>query len=468
MRVRFYFLSAVSLLASLAAAQQFEAFGLQGKTVTAMTYYGGSLYAATENGGVYRRYLGELDSGWVHLGIPAKNLTAIFAFHTLCPLKCWKGVLAGADLQLTQTNTPLIYFYQQRPDTCLQKGIWAAADSGIDRTSVARINALGGIDVCHPIAPTYVTAFAATANAIWRSEDRGKNWKRVWQAMAAEIFALAARPRSLLTSDDEIWAGGYVRNAGALTSVILRSTDSGAHWEDRSPPASAICSALALHPVDTNIVLATFANTIIKSHDAGKTWAFTNFPELAVIFRTIAINPQQPKHILAGGSGGDLTVFTLYESVDAGEHWQRVASPNELNYLTSSISSLVFDQSDSRYAYIATRGAGVYRYKRLEVSVDEAKGKPENFQLVANFPNPFHIRENVALAFRLNVPSTGEVTFRLFNIVGQEIGNWKITVVDGEQNLSLPFDQTQLAGGIYFLQAEWRGHRLTQKLTVIR
>jgi hypothetical protein len=72
------------------------------------------------------------------------------------------------------------------------------------------------------------------------------------------------------------------------------------------------------------------------------------------------------------------------------------------------------------------------------------------------------------LAFRLNVPSTGEVRFRLFNIVGQEIGNWSITVAAGGQNLALPFDQSQLTGGIYFLQAEWLGQRITRKLTVIR
>jgi hypothetical protein len=453
------------IVASAVEAQPLEPFGLQGKTVMAMTYYAGSLYAATENDGVYRRYLGKPDSGWSPLGAPAKNVTSIFSFHTYCPLRCWKGVLAGATLNPAQGDSALIYFYQQHPDTCQQQGNWAVADSGINRTSVTGINALGGIDVCHPIAPTYVTAFAGTPGAIWRSEDRGQSWKPVWQSVTTNIVAFAARPRSLLSSDDEIWAGGY--SAGGQTSLILRSTDSGLHWEDRSAANSALpqgCTALALHPTDTNTVYAALTHALIRSRDAGKTWQFTNFSDLEVRFRALAINPQRPNYILAGGHVGDIGIFNLYESIDGGEHWKAVPPGAPLGI----INSLVFDPADSQHVYIATSGTGVYRYPRVTVGVENELTTPKSFYLSASFPNPFYIAENLPLAFRLNVPSSGEVRFRLFNIVGQEIRNWSIAVAAGGQDLALPFDQSQLTGGIYFLQAEWRGQRITQKLTLIR
>jgi len=476
LRVKIFMKSFLSLLVSFfiaagtpqGGAQPLEPFGLQGKTVTAMTFYGGSLYAATENDGVYRRYLGKPDSGWIHLGVPAKNLTSIFAFHTYCPLICWKGVLAGATLNPLQGDSALIYFYQQRPDTCLNKGRWTVADSGINRTSVLRINALGGIDVCHPIAPTYVTAFAGTPGAIWRSEDRGKKWTRVWQAISANILAFATSQRSLLSSDDEIWAGGYtVNDKGIKYPLILRSTDSGAHWEDRSPISNVSdeCRALAVDPADANIVYAALRQTFLKSGDAGKTWRSRQFGELIIIFRAMAINPQRPQQIFAGGEVADLVNFWgLFESRDAGEHWQAVPASGKV----TAINSLVFNAVDSQYVYVATNGTGVYRYPRLTVGVEKELTAPKSFHLSANFPNPIYIAENLPLAFRLNVPSTGEVTFRLFNIAGQEIGNWKITVAAGGQNLALPLDRSQLTGGIYFLQAEWRGQRITRKLTVIR
>jgi len=468
MRLHIYWLIRILPMASISSAQPLEPFGLQGKTVTAMTFYGGSLYAATENDGVYRRYLGKPDFGWIHLGTPAKNLASIFAFHTYCPLRCWKGVLAGATLNPLQGDSALVYFYQQRPDTCKQQGNWAVADSGINRTSVTRINALGGIDVCHPIAPTYVTAFAGTPGAIWRSEDRGKSWKQVWQSTTANISAFAARPRSLLSSDDEIWAGGYMTdNQGLKKPVILRSTDSGTHWENRSPaglPEHDQCRALALSPSDTNSVFAALSRDVFKSNDGGKTWFNATVIDRGHFYNALAINAQHPNRILAGGTYADLQIeFLLYESLDGGNKWSVVNAPGSLK----PVSSIVFDPANSQNAYIATRGTGVHRYAGSTVAVKEEQWRPESFQFAASFPNPFYIAENLPLAFRLNVPSTGEVEFRLFNIAGQEIGNWKITVAAGGQNLALPFDRSQLTGGIYFLQAEWRGERITRKLTVI-
>ncbi|GEM_PF-2978457 len=468
MRIRLYLLSAASLIANLAAAQQVEPFGLQGKTVTAMTYYGGALYAATENDGAYRRFLGAPDSGWVHLGIPAKNLTSIFAFHTYCPLKCWKGVLAGAALHPAQNDTALIYFYQQRPDTCLKKGSWAAADSGIDRTNVTRISALSGIDVCHPIAPTYVTAFAATPGSIWRSEDRGKNWKQVWQDITANILTFVAGSKRLFFStDDEIWAGGYsVNNKGVKYPLILRSTDSGLHWENRTPPVivSDECRALALHPTDTSLVYAAFTHSLLKSIDAGKTWRETNFTDTEVSFRALAINPQQPAHLAAGGMIPQVGVSKLYESKDAGENWREVLPAGAVGI----VNSLVFDPANQRHVYIATTRTGVYRYPRLTVGVAAEQNAPKKFRLSANFPNPFNMNENAAFAFRLDIPAADLLTFRLFNLVGQEIHVWRFAAAAGAPSFSLPLEQTKLTGGIYFIQAEWRGQSVTQKLTVVR
>jgi hypothetical protein len=465
----FYLMCSILLTANVSSAQrQLEPFGLQDKTVTAMTFYGGALYAATANDGVYRRYLGAPDSGWVFLGVPAKKLTTIFAFHTSCPLICWKGILVGAALNPVGSDSALIYFYQQRPDTCTQKGRWAYADSGIEHNSAEQIYALGGIDVCHPVAPTYVTAFASTSGSIWRSEDRGQSWKEVWQSVAANMITFAARPKSLLISDDEIWAGGSLHDAaGNLRPIMFRSIDAGEHWEDRSGQAYSgndECRALALDPADTNTVYAALEHDILKSQDGGKTWINTTPLDRGHYYNTLAINPQRPQHILAGGMYSDLHIqFVLNESLDAGKNWNV-----PVGGLLMPVTSLVFDPADAQSVYLATRGSGVYRFGYPSVGVKAERNAPENFQLFANFPNPFTIKENAALTLRLKVPTADQVVFRFFNIVGQEIRMWKLVVAAGEQNISLPLEQANLAGGTYFIQAEWRGQRLTQKMMVLR
>jgi hypothetical protein len=158
-----------------------------------------------------------------------------------------------------------------------------------------------------------------------------------------------------------------------------------------------------------------------------------------------------------------LIQFVLNESLDGGKNWNV-----PVGGLLKPITSLVFDPFDVQSAYLATLGNGVYRYRNLSVGVKEERNAPESFQLFANFPNPLAIKERPALTLRLKVPTADQVAFRLFNIAGQEIANWNVVVVSGEQNLLLPLDQTQLTGGIYFIQAEWHGQRITRKWTVLR
>jgi hypothetical protein len=459
----------IGLTTGIAAAQPLEPFGLEGKTVTAMHFYGGSLYAATENDGVYRRWLGAPDSGWVLLDRPAKNLTSLFVFHTVCPLICWKGILAGSVLDPARGDTALVYFFQQRPDTCTKKGQWAPADTGLDRSAIMQINALDGIDVCQPVGPTFVTAFAAAPASIWKSEDRGKSWKRVLQAPSTtNFFTLTTKLRSrFFISNNEVWAAGSMQdNQGVQKPLVLRSVDSGAHWEERSPATSTgsdECRALALHPTDTSLVFSALSHAIIKSRDAGKSWTFTTLQNQTVSFKALAINPQQPNHLVAGGLQNN-NLFALFESRDGGEHWNAVAASNNLK----GVSRLVFNPEDGRHVYIATQGSGVLRYPRLSVRVQEDQRAPERFQVSAHFPNPFHLEENKSLLLRVNLPAADRVTVRVFNVVGQEMANWQMRLAAGEQSVSWPINQSKLTAGIYFIQAEWRGQQVTQKWTVIR
>jgi photosystem II stability/assembly factor-like uncharacterized protein len=474
MRFHIYLMICTLFAANISSAQrQLESFGLQGKTVAAMTFYGGALYAATANDGVYRRYWGALDTGWVSLGMPAKNLTSIFVFHTSCPLVCWKGILVGAALNPAGGNSALIYFYQQRPDTCTKKGRWADADSGIARNPAEQIYALGGIDVCHPVAPTYVTAFASTSGSIWRSEDRGQSWKEVWQSAAANIITFAARPKSLLRSDDEIWAGGSLRDAaGHRKPIMLRSTDSGEHWEDRSGQAYSgndECRALALDPADTNTVYAALQHDIIKSQDGGKTWINTTPLDRGHYYNTLAINPQRPQHILAGGMYSDLHIqFVLNESLDGGKNWNV-----PVGGLLMPVASLVFDPADAQSVYLATRGSGVYRFGYPAVGVKEERNAPENFQLFANFPNPFAPARNGAVtstAIRYHLAEAAAVTLCIYDALGREM----ITLINrhepaGEHKAlwnGLDSHGNKAPSGIYFYRLQ-AGKRVEVKKIVL-
>ncbi len=476
MKAYFHLIMGALVFSGAARAQQFEPFGLAGKTVTAMHLFGDNLYAATQDSGVYRRYIGDPDSDWIHLGVPAKNLNAIFAFHTFCPVICWKGILAGAALDEAMGDSALIYFYQQRPDTCTKKGQWTAADHDIDRMTVKRINAITGTAVCLPVQD-FVTAFAAGPAFIGRSLDRGKTWQQVWQQQLANVLTLASKKQSLVMRFDEhVWAGGWLKDvADRFKPLILRSPDSGETWDDRSPFNLGLdeeCHALALDPADTNMVYAALTTTIIKTKDGGKSWNVV-LTDLQAQFTSLAVNPARPQHVLAGGFIGFIAdnIFLLYESFDGGEHWNTLFSTRSVK----GVSSMVFDlfiacdpPPHPQMVYLATLGTGVFRYTLATTKVEQTQDVPEDFRLVPTFPNPSGWRETTSLTFQVYAPSAEQLRVGLMNVLGQEIASWRVSLHAGEQNLVLPLEQTKLTAGVYFIRAKWRSQMIVRKWTVVR
>lgn len=467
------FLFFIGMFNCVLRAQTIEPFGLEGKTVTALHFYGAArlLYAATENEGVFRRDLSN-DSGWVSLHIPAQQLHTIYAFHTYCPLKCWKGVLAGATRNEAAGDSALIYFYQQRPDTCPQPGEWQPADSGLPRAVIPQINAITGSAVCQPNGEEFVTAFAGGPEFIGRSLDRGGSWQAVWQQPRTNILALASMRRSSLRRGDEsIWAGGYIEASGAHSPLISCSFDFGETWQDRSPAnfSGEECRAPAIDRADTNFIAAALSTNIILSKDGGRNWVAAELPDLIVQLHALVLNPATAQHILAGGALSGQN-FLLYESFDGGEQWHTVAPPAALH----SVSSLAFDPALPRDTpmpqtiYIGTRGSGVYRYTLSLTNVAEnPRHAPRAFQLSPTFPNPSAAANLSSLSLRVRAPHADEMRVRLLNVLGQEVSNWRVRVAHGEQFLRLPLDQTKLKTGVYFIHAAWRNETLAVKWTIV-
>jgi hypothetical protein len=96
---------------------------------------------------------------------------------------------------------------------------------------------------------------------------------------------------------------------------------------------------------------------------------------------------------------------------------------------------------------------------------------PLQFSLSQNTPNPFARRIAASTEIRYSVPEPGEVTLRLFNLLGQEIavlvkrfhnhGNYAVQW-DGrdKKGLSVP-------AGVYFYQLQMKDFTATRKLIVV-
>ncbi len=471
------FLLIYALLAiSAANAQQLEQFGLEGKTVTAMHEFFGTLYVTTQDSGVYRRYLADPDSGWIHLGVPAKKLTSTFAFQTICPFVCWKGILAGAVPEQAAGDSTLIYFYQQYPDTCQREGRWIPADSGIDRAYVKQINALAGTAVCQSLGPEFVTAFAAGPGSIYRSLDRGKSWQLVWQKPFASVRTLSAYNRSRRhMTEEEIWAGGALSDGLEIQStLILRSRDSGTTWDDRSPANLMLrqeCRALGVDPADTNLVYAVLSHTVIKSRDAGKTWQVANLTDPRGEFTSVLVNRGSSGHVFVGGSLIGDDIFKLFETRDGGESWTEPFIAGSRKGVTSIVADPFLARDPPprpEIAYLATLGSGVFVYRQAPLPIEEQHSPPDDFRFEPSFANPGRLTEISALTFRVHAPAADALNILLYNTLGQQIAFWRANVPAGEQDLTLPLASSSLTAGLYFIQAEWRNRVIVKKWTALQ
>ncbi len=109
---------------------------------------------------------------------------------------------------------------------------------------------------------------------------------------------------------------------------------------------------------------------------------------------------------------------------------------------------------------------GFYRWtgsKAVGVDKKETPPLPQNFDLEANYPNPFN--PTTTIAFTL--PAAGRTTLRVFNLAGE----WVATLVDGELaegRHQVTFDAADLPSGVYTYRLEHNGRALTRKCLVVK
>jgi len=158
------------------------------------------------------------------------------------------------------------------------------------------------------------------------------------------------------------------------------------------------------------------------------------------------------------------------------ENWLRSWNDNDPGRVGSNTPALFrqLDQSVLEQIYTATQtcanSKGREAIARLLVNLigQRADLFPIDFELYQNYPNPF----NPETVIKYYVPSSGEITVSVYNIIGQRVLN----LVDGfvEQGYGTVewhgTDQSgnPVASGIYFYRLETEETSLTRRMILIR
>lgn len=198
----------------------------------------------------------------------------------------------------------------------------------------------------------------AGATRLWRSDDRGGNWRSVSTRLGTDFFdrvsALAQSP-----VDPQRMLVGTGRAIHRSTQAL--SSTGATAWAATSPRAGWV-SSLVFDPQQREVAYATYStfggDHVWRSADGGATWqpidgsGASRLPDIPV--HALAVDPDDRRRLFVG------TDLGLYVSTDGGATW---ASENA-GFATVIVEALAISRGTATrppHLYAFTYGRGAWR-----------------------------------------------------------------------------------------------------------
>ena len=327
----------------------------------------------------------------------------------------WQSVNTG----LRNLYVGTLFMHPDNPDVLLAGtgnnaypdggGIYLTTNGGTSWQEVLANENINAVEFS-PANPNI--AYAGSAVAIYRSEDRGNTWRKVsigtegWGAPGVRagfpidfqvdpcdsdrIFANNYGGGNFLSVDggrtwsiaSDGYTGAQVRDIAvdpsapavvyaSARSGFFASNDGGVSWSGlNTPPAFHLeWNAVAVDPSNTQHIMAAnnWDPILLASHNGGRTWNWVGdrLPE-GMAWRVIAFAPSDSKTLYAGSSAffsagvfdDRMAAAGVYVSHDGGGTW---TAANDALSSQANVIDLVVDPGDPQTVYIATGNSGLLK-----------------------------------------------------------------------------------------------------------
>ncbi len=181
-----------------------------------------------------------------------------------------------------------------------------------------------------------IVYLATSANGVYRSSNGSESWSQAGLS-GKNIQNIAIHP----TNSAVVYAS--TQNS----SLVYTTSNSGSSWIS-SPVPVGIVNDLEVSKDQPGIVYAA-TNSGVYRRSGSEAWQLVGLG--GKVITALSIHPMQSNLMIAGGQ------WAVYYSKDGGLNW--FTGPGDL--IETTISTITFDLDNTELAYLGTKNQGIYR-----------------------------------------------------------------------------------------------------------